>query len=217
MKTLMLFVVLMLVGIVTTAHATQTVKCVSNKASCPNTTLNAGCTFRDSQGNMREGTVVNWKQRGYFGCQGVTAPPPKPSTNRTPNATFVNKIPSNAGGTDAAPAKYEGQVLHKNRAVTEDVIRGKVELKPQIAIVVLRDSETKRIIDMTTTDSSGNFIFENMTFRQGLELGWASPQEIGEPDDDDDEGFCYRRLADDPAPPLKPMECDDTVLESEAV
>jgi hypothetical protein len=112
---------------------------------------------------------------------------------------------------ETAPAKYKSQLLHKNKAVTEDAIRGKVALKPQIAIVVLRDRETKRIIDITTTDSSGNFIFKNMAFRQGLELGWASPQEISEPDDedDDDEGFCYRHLEGDPPTPLKPMVCED--------
>ena len=211
----------MLVGIVSTAHATQTEKCATrghSGASCPDKTKGEACTLTTERGEKREGKIVAWDS-GKFSCRGITAPPPKDDSLLAPNATLVNKIPSNAGGTVAAPAKYEGQlqhknmVLHRNRAVKEDVIRGKVALKPQIAIVVLRDSETKKIIDMTTTDSAGNFVFENMTFRQGLELGWGSPQEIGEPDDDD-VGFCYRNLPYD-FPVLKPMECEDVEFDFE--
>ena len=170
----------------TTANATETAKCSGNKVFCPNTAVGNDCKFIDSYEKERDGTVVTVK--GQAACRGVAVRPPKPTLQKV-------------------------TVLHKDRAVTEDVIRGKVALKPQVAIVVLRDRETKRIIAITTTDNSGNFIFKNMTLRQGLEVGWASPQDIGPPDEDEEPGFCYEYLQPDPSPPLELMVCEDVELD----
>lgn len=114
--------------------------------------------------------------------------------------------------------KYYRQ-LQKNKLVKEGVFWGKVALKPHAgkrksgnlkgARVVIRDRESKRIIAKTTTDGSGNFIFKNMTLRQGLELGWTLPQEVGEPIGEDG---CYQLLPYDYTT-LEPIEeCDDSVL-----
>lgn len=164
----------------TTVNATETAKCSGKKVSCPNTATGNACTFIDSFGKERDGKVVT--SQGQAACRGIVFRPPKLTLQKA-------------------------QVLHKGKVATKDVIRGKVALKPQVAIVVLRDRETKRIIDITTTDSSGNFIFKNMTFRQGLEVGWGSPQEIGPPDED--EGFCYEYLEPDHGKPLELMVCED--------
>jgi len=115
--------------------------------------------------------------------------------------------------------KLNEQLLQKNRAMKDGVFYGKIALKSSArkrksntfkgAKLVIRDRATKRIIATTTTDALGNFTFNNMTIRKGLEIGWSSGTQASEPIGEDG---CYIILPFDHTT-LEPMEeCDDSVM-----
>ena len=101
----------------------------------------------------------------------------------------------------------------------EGVYYGQIEYKPaasrkkkkqkQRAVLEIRERSTGKVIATTTADASGNFKFENIRIRKGLELGWSAPQQVGEPIGEDG---CYQLLPFDYTT-LEPIEeCDDAEL-----
>ena len=78
-------------------------------------------------------------------------------------------------------------------------------------IVILRDASSKKIIDVTTTDTSGKFMFKKMKYRnKGVELIWELASENGPIVD---EWGCMKKLS--PVvhgPPVLIEECDDSTL-----
>ena len=115
--------------------------------------------------------------------------------------------------------KLNGQLLQKNRVTKDGVYYGRVTLKLNTGKrkpnsfkgvkLVIRDRATKRIIARTTTDASGNFKFNNITIRKGLEIGWSSGTQASAPIGEDG---CYEILPYDHTT-LEPIEeCDDSEL-----
>lgn len=103
---------------------------------------------------------------------------------------------------------YYGKLKFKSD-VTESNDEGMSSTLKDI-VLMIRDKSTGKIIARTTVDDSGKFKFNTMAMRNGLELGWSFPPQVGSPID---ENGCYEILPSSPSPPLEPMdECDDSAV-----